>query len=196
MKKIEKKSKFRYNHPNIFKKVKNLFLFKLLMKRFVYAGFLMLAMLVFLPSKVAALGFEITPARYERTVHPGEVIESALTVTNRGEAITAQLDVHDFTFQDDSGAVKILDDNVVDVNNYSLQNWITFPDQVEIGEDKKIEKVSSKDIIDKMIHNKKYFAKDFKEVRNILQQINPVDSVILFIGAGDIDDLARELASS
>lgn len=63
-------------------------------------------------------------------------------------------------------------------------------------EDKKIEKVSSKDIIDKMIHNKKYFAKDFKEVRNILQQINPVDSVILFIGAGDIDDLARELASS
>lgn len=60
-------------------------------------------------------------------------------------------------------------------------------------EDKQMDKVSSQDIIDKMIHNKKYFAKDFKEVRNILQQINPVDSVILFIGAGDVDDLAREI---
>ena len=30
-------------------------------------------------------------------------------------------------------------------------------------------------------------------LNQIIQKINPVDSVLLFIGAGDIDDLAREL---
>ncbi|MBU1203191.1 UDP-N-acetylmuramate--L-alanine ligase [Patescibacteria group bacterium] len=60
-------------------------------------------------------------------------------------------------------------------------------------EDKKIDKVSGQDIIDKMLNSKKYFARDFKEIKNILKTINPTDSVILFIGAGDIDNLAREI---
>lgn len=60
-------------------------------------------------------------------------------------------------------------------------------------EDKKQDKISSKEIVDKMLNPKKYFAKDFKEIRSILKIINPADSVILFIGAGDIDNLAREI---
>ena len=60
-------------------------------------------------------------------------------------------------------------------------------------EDKKMEKVSGQDIVDKMHHNKKYFAPEFKDIKNIIKDINPVDSVVLFIGAGDIDNLAREI---
>jgi UDP-N-acetylmuramate--alanine ligase len=53
--------------------------------------------------------------------------------------------------------------------------------------------VSSQDIIDKMEHPRKHYAKDFAEIKQRIKKINPVDSVLLFIGAGDIDDLAREL---
>ena len=65
--------------------------------------------------------------------------------------------------------------------------------QVSGREDVKHENVTSQDLIDKMHHNKKYYAKDFAEARKILKDINPIDAVILFIGAGDIDDLAREV---
>ncbi|MBT6691491.1 UDP-N-acetylmuramate--L-alanine ligase [Candidatus Parcubacteria bacterium] len=65
--------------------------------------------------------------------------------------------------------------------------------QVSGRENEKHEAVSSHDLIAKMNHNKKYYAKDFSEARKILKDINPVDAVILFIGAGDIDDLAREV---
>jgi len=65
--------------------------------------------------------------------------------------------------------------------------------QVSGRENVKHENVSGQDLIDKMHHNKKYYAKDFSEARKILKDINPVDAVILFIGAGDIDDLAREV---
>jgi len=65
--------------------------------------------------------------------------------------------------------------------------------QVSGREDKKHEVVTSRDLLDKMNHNKKYYAADFKEIKNILKKINPTNSIILFIGAGDIDNLAREL---
>jgi len=48
-------------------------------------------------------------------------------------------------------------------------------------------------LINKMQNSRKHYAKDFAAVKQIIQKINPVDSVLLFIGAGDIDDLAREL---
>lgn len=60
-------------------------------------------------------------------------------------------------------------------------------------EDKKTDEVSSQEIVDKMLDAKKYYAKDFKAIRKILKEINPVDSIIIFIGAGDIDDVAREV---
>ncbi|PWB38284.1 MAG: UDP-N-acetylmuramate--L-alanine ligase [Parcubacteria group bacterium] len=53
--------------------------------------------------------------------------------------------------------------------------------------------ISSRDLVDKINHAKKYYAPDFKTVRTILKDINPVNSVLLFIGAGDIDNLAREI---
>lgn len=67
--------------------------------------------------------------------------------------------------------------------------------KVKGREDQDHAKVSSQDLINKMQHNKKYYAKDFKEVRSILKQINPTNAVLLFIGAGDIDNLARELVN-
>jgi len=60
-------------------------------------------------------------------------------------------------------------------------------------EDRKEEKVSGKDIVDKMHHNKKYFAPDFTEIKKIIKDINPINSVLLFIGAGDIDNLVRDI---
>lgn len=55
------------------------------------------------------------------------------------------------------------------------------------------EDISSLDLIKKMNHSKKYYANDFKVVKDIIKQINPVNSILLFIGAGDIDNLAREM---
>ncbi|RJP61766.1 MAG: UDP-N-acetylmuramate--L-alanine ligase [Ignavibacteriales bacterium] len=60
-------------------------------------------------------------------------------------------------------------------------------------EDKKVDKVSSVDLVEKMNHNKKYYANDFKKVKEILKDISPSNSIIIFIGAGDIDNLAREV---
>jgi UDP-N-acetylmuramate--alanine ligase len=65
--------------------------------------------------------------------------------------------------------------------------------QVSGREDEIQESVSSVDLVAKMNHNKKYYASDFKKVKEILKDINPSNAVILFIGAGDIDDLAREV---
>lgn len=55
------------------------------------------------------------------------------------------------------------------------------------------EDVSSVDLIELMNHSHKYYASDFKKVKEILKDINPSNSIIIFIGAGDIDDLAREV---
>ncbi|PLX26064.1 UDP-N-acetylmuramate--L-alanine ligase [Candidatus Parcubacteria bacterium] len=60
-------------------------------------------------------------------------------------------------------------------------------------EDKQEDKVSGQDIIDKMHHSKKYFAPEFSDIKKIIKDLNPINSVILFIGAGDIDNLAREI---
>lgn len=60
-------------------------------------------------------------------------------------------------------------------------------------EDKKVDKISSVDLVGIMNHNKKYYAADFKKVKEILKDINPSNALILFIGAGDIDNLAREI---
>ena len=65
--------------------------------------------------------------------------------------------------------------------------------QVSGRENKKHEAITSQDLLGRMNHNKKYYAADFKEIKNILKKINPTSSVLLFIGAGDIDNLAREM---
>ena len=60
-------------------------------------------------------------------------------------------------------------------------------------EDEIKEDVSSIDLLTAMNHKHKYYANDFKKVKEILKDINPINSVIIFIGAGDIDNLAREV---
>ena len=65
--------------------------------------------------------------------------------------------------------------------------------QVSGREDEAHEDVSSMDLVEKMNHNNKHYAADFKKVKEILKDINPSNSVIIFIGAGDIDDVAREV---
>ncbi len=65
--------------------------------------------------------------------------------------------------------------------------------QVSGREDEQHEDVSSQDLVDKIKDTKVWYAANFDEVKNIFKKTNPVDSVLLFIGAGDIDDLAREL---
>ncbi len=65
--------------------------------------------------------------------------------------------------------------------------------RVQGREDKEYEQVNSQDLLDKMNHPQKYYAANLDEVKNVLRTLNPLDSVLLFIGAGDIDNLAREL---
>lgn len=67
--------------------------------------------------------------------------------------------------------------------------------RVQGREDKEYEQVSSHDLIAKMNHPQKYYAANLDEIKNVLRDLNPMDSVLLFIGAGDIDNLARELVS-
>lgn len=55
------------------------------------------------------------------------------------------------------------------------------------------ENISSRDLVKLMNHNKKYYAADLPEVKSILKKINPQNAVLLFIGAGDIDEVARSL---
>ncbi|OGY94714.1 MAG: UDP-N-acetylmuramate--L-alanine ligase [Candidatus Komeilibacteria bacterium RIFOXYC1_FULL_37_11] len=60
-------------------------------------------------------------------------------------------------------------------------------------ESQAVDKVSSVDLLEKMNHKRKHYAADFKKAKEILKDISPVNAVILFIGAGDIDNLAREI---
>ena len=65
--------------------------------------------------------------------------------------------------------------------------------RVQGREDKEYEQVNSQDLLNKMNHPQKYYAANLDEVKNVLRDLNPMDAVLLFIGAGDIDNLAREL---
>lgn len=67
--------------------------------------------------------------------------------------------------------------------------------RVQGREDKEYEQVNSQDLLVKMNHPQKYYAANLDEVKNVLRTLNPLDSVLLFIGAGDIDNLARELVN-
>ena len=67
--------------------------------------------------------------------------------------------------------------------------------RVQGREDKEYEQVNSQDLLNKMNHPQKYYAANLDEVKNVLRDLNPMDAVLLFIGAGDIDNLARELVN-
>lgn len=74
------------------------------------------------------------------------------------------------------------------------QAIITDIYQVRGREDKMHDAVSSKDLVALMKPDKTFYAPKFVDIKKVLRQVNPSDSVLLFIGAGDIDSLARELA--
>lgn len=65
--------------------------------------------------------------------------------------------------------------------------------QVQGREDQVKENITSLDLIKKIKQDNVFYAEDFKDIKTILRKINPEDSIILFIGAGDIDNLAREI---
>ncbi len=79
--------------------------------------------------------------------------------------------------------------------SFALVDYVLISDiyQVRGREDKMHDKVSSVDIINLMQHERKYYCSKFSDVKQTLRDINPTDAILLFIGAGDIDDLAREL---
>jgi len=86
--------------------------------------------LILLPQLVNAVGFEISPARYERVVEKGQVIESEITIINKGVEVTGELSVNDFTFKDDSGTPLIIESDDEVANSFALSKWITVPDEV------------------------------------------------------------------
>ncbi|MFA5126542.1 MAG: UDP-N-acetylmuramate--L-alanine ligase [Patescibacteria group bacterium] len=66
--------------------------------------------------------------------------------------------------------------------------------QVAGREDKAHEAVSSQDLVALIKDAPVNYAPKTTDIKKVLRQINPSKAVILFIGAGDIDTLARELA--
>jgi UDP-N-acetylmuramate--alanine ligase len=79
--------------------------------------------------------------------------------------------------------------------SFALADYVLISDiyQVRGREDKMHDQVSSVDIINLMQHERKYYCPKFIDVKQTLRDINPTEAILLFIGAGDIDDLAREL---
>lgn len=79
--------------------------------------------------------------------------------------------------------------------SFTLADYAIISDiyQVRGREDKMHDQVSSADVVKLMNHEQKYYCPSFSDVKQTLRDINPVDSILLFIGAGDIDDLAREI---
>lgn len=65
--------------------------------------------------------------------------------------------------------------------------------QVRGREDEMHDQVSSQDLVKLINNQRKYYCPKFVDIKQNLRQLNPTDSILLFIGAGDIDDLAREL---
>jgi UDP-N-acetylmuramate--alanine ligase len=65
--------------------------------------------------------------------------------------------------------------------------------QVRGREDSMHDQVSSQDLVKLIPKDKVIYTPKFVDIKKALRQINPVDSVLIFIGAGDIDGLAREL---
>jgi UDP-N-acetylmuramate--alanine ligase len=79
--------------------------------------------------------------------------------------------------------------------SFELADQVIVSEIYQVGgrEDKEHEQVSSQELVDKMQHPRKFYAADFSAVQQIIKKINPSNAVLLFIGAGDIDDLAREI---
>ena len=79
--------------------------------------------------------------------------------------------------------------------SFDLADQVIVSEIYRVGgrEDKEHDQVSSQDLVDKMEHPRKYYAADFSAVKQIIKKINSSDAILLFIGAGDIDDLAREI---
>ncbi len=80
-------------------------------------------------------------------------------------------------------------------SSFDLADQVIITDiyQVRGREDKMHDQVSSADIIKLMKHEHKYYCPQFSDVKQTLRDIGPTDSILLFIGAGDIDNLAREM---
>ncbi len=74
------------------------------------------------------------------------------------------------------------------------QTIITDIYQVRGREDAMHDQVSSQDMVALMSDNLVYYAAKFMDIKKVLRRLNPSDSILLFIGAGDIDTLAREMA--
>ena len=78
--------------------------------------------------------------------------------------------------------------------SFSLADQVIISEIYRVGgREEKEEKISSIDLVNIMNHKYVKYAKDFKGVKDIIKEINPINSVLLFIGAGDIDNLAREI---
>lgn len=87
---------------------------------------------------VHAIGIELKPVRYEKTVQPGETIEVPLKILNKGSAFTASFEAATFTYSDDSGTPKIVAPENRRVG-YDIQDWISLPDQIDVEENVEVE---------------------------------------------------------
>ena len=55
-----------------------------------------------------AAGFELSPAKWDGILTPGETIDGVFSITNRGESVDGLVSVLNFTYQDETGSPKIL----------------------------------------------------------------------------------------
>jgi hypothetical protein len=97
---------------------------------------LLLALVPF--ASVQAIGIELKPVRFEKTVSPGDTFEVPLKILNKGITFTASFEAATFTYSDDSGTPKIVTPENRQPSK-DIQDWISLPGSVEVEENQEVE---------------------------------------------------------
>ncbi len=98
------------------------------------------------PLQVEAIGFKISPIRYEVEGKPGDSITRKIQVTNKGLGGKAEMLVQDFLGRDESGSPVFVDTPKGDTSSFTLSSWVNFPEELKFNEEEKKEIIFTIDI--------------------------------------------------
>jgi len=109
-------------------------MYKLIIRQFVLVLFIgVLSLLV--TSDVQAIGFKISPIRYDLEANPGQTLKEILTVQNKGPGSKSEFLVKDFLGRDESGAPMFVDGLEGSKEGFALSEWISFPEETTFRRD-------------------------------------------------------------
>lgn len=110
------------------------------MKKTALQLLLLIAMMVLMPVyTVHAIGFGVSPIRFEEELEPGQSVERTLKITNNGPAVNAEFIAQDFMAKDETGSPQMLNEGELHPT-YSLAKWVVLPQDTffEVNETKEV----------------------------------------------------------